>query len=155
MTNTIITMKKIAILIAFLSIQLMQAQDIIALAVSAPQDEQQGYLPEGWLHVYKNEYSGYINGEGKEVVPAIYDHVGEFGIYKDNWALVSVGDLMGFIDTDGNVVAEPQYDGIGKFNEYREGWLQVFKNGYIGFIDENGREVVKPVYTDIALPKHD
>lgn len=148
-------MKKIATFIVIMVIHLAQAQDMTTFVVSAPQNEQKGYLPEGWLQVYKNEYSGYVDGEGNEIVPAVYDHVGMFGIYKDNWALVGVGDLMGFVDTDGNVVVEPKYDGIGKFNEYQEGWLQVFKNGYIGFIDENGREVVKPVYTEIAPPKHD
>lgn len=147
-------MKKIATLILFLTIHLAHAQEI-AFANLSTENESKGYLPEGWLRVHKYGYTGYIDGNGKEIVPAQYDHVGMFGVYKDNWALVGIGDLMGFINTDGDVVVEPQYDGIGKFGEYREGWLQVFKNGYIGFIDENGLEVVKPVYTEIALPKHD
>ncbi len=147
-------MKKAITIFLIISSFFVQAQVIASAALKNVQASE-GYTPENWIRVYREMYVGYLDEEGNEIVPAVYDEVGEFGIYKDDWALVTKNDLMGFIDTTGNEVVIPQYEGIGVFDEYRKGWLQVYKNGYIGFIDESGNEVVKPIYTDVAPAKHD
>lgn len=146
-------MKKIGVIAAVLFTLNLAAQASVSVYVQASTIYADTLnAPNGWIRVYKDMYVGYINEEGEEIVPAVYDEIGSFNTYTDGWALVTKNGLMGFIDIDGNEVVRPQYESIGSFDEYREGWLLVGRNGYIGFIDKDGNEVVAPQYTDIAPP---
>ena len=92
-------MKKIITVIVILFSGVLYAQESFVFVETSlyNKPEIKGWMPEGWIRVQKDMYIGYINAEGNEVVPPVYDEVGEFGIYKEDWAIVSKNDLMGFI----------------------------------------------------------
>jgi hypothetical protein len=141
-------MKAILSILFLASIMWANAQHVSTASAAAAKNVK----PEGWLKVYREGREGYIDADGVEVVPPIYDAIGAFDGVIDGMALVTKDDLLGFIDLDGNLVAAPQYEGIGVFGEYNKDWLLVIKNGYIGFIDATGLEIVTPAYTEIEKP---
>ena len=109
--------------------------------------------PTSWLKIQKDGYIGYIDDEGMEIIPPVYEEIGEPGDYQENWILVVKDGYMGFVDLEGKVVVEPQYEMIGRKGEYKENWYLVRKDGFYGFINPKGEEVVKPVYEEIEINK--
>jgi len=109
--------------------------------------------PTDWIVVYAEDgLMGYINSEGKEIVPPIYGTIHPFGEYKENWARVEIlAGLTGFIDSNGKTVVEPKYEYIEKFGEYKADWALVNVNNKYGFINTKGEEVVPPIYSEIPL----
>ncbi|HYD22269.1 MAG TPA: WG repeat-containing protein, partial [Flavipsychrobacter sp.] len=57
---------------------------------------------------------GYIDKEGKEIIPFQFDYAGEF---KGGVAKVRKNGKLGFIDLSGNEVVPAKYDDIYDFNE--------------------------------------
>ncbi|RZK11922.1 MAG: WG repeat-containing protein [Flavobacterium sp.] len=111
--------------------------------------------PSKWVLVF-DEFGlmGYLNSEGKEIVPPIYENIHPFGEYKENWArVVTLEGLTGFIDASGKVVVEPKYEYIEKFGEYKTDWALVSLYDHYGFINSKGEEVVAPIYSEIPLLK--
>ncbi len=94
-----------------------------------------------WAKVKLDDKYGFIDTNGKEVVPLIYDEVYEFNKFKTDWMLVEQDNKLGFIDTNGKEVVPLIYDEVYEFNEIKEGWMQVKRDGKILFIDTNGKEV--------------
>ncbi|MGK4566920.1 WG repeat-containing protein [Flavobacterium sp. 3HN19-14] len=111
--------------------------------------------PADWVMVYSDSgLMGYLNADGKEIVPPIYVTIDPFGEYHENWAKVqSENGRSGFINQDGQIVVEVKYDEIDKFGVYKENWAMVSIDGKYGFIDTAGREVVKPQYAEIPKKK--
>lgn len=111
--------------------------------------------PSEWILVYASDgLMGYLNSEGKEIVPPIYEMIHPFGEYKENWARVeTLGGLTGFIDTNGKLVVEPKYEYIEKFGEYKSDWALVSIEEQYGFINIEGKEIVPPIYSEIPLLK--
>ena len=83
---------------------------------------------------YGNGKYGFINTEGKEVVPPKYDKV---RIFSEGLAGVKLNGLWGVIDKEGEAVVPIKYDLIGGF---RDGLAQVELNGKWGVIDKEGNE---------------
>jgi len=108
-----------------------------------------------WIVVYASDgLMGYINSEGKEIVPPIYEKIHPFGEYKEDWARVeTLEGLSGFIDSTGKIVVEPKYEYINKFGEYKTDWALVSLYSHYGFINTKGEEVVKPIYAEIPILK--
>ncbi|MDI1257071.1 MAG: WG repeat-containing protein [Flavobacterium sp.] len=113
--------------------------------------------PANWVMVYSDSgLVGYLNADGKEIVPPIYVTIEPFGEYHENWAKVQTENgRNGFINDDGQIVVETKYDEIDKFGVYKENWALVNIDGKYGFIDTTGKEVVKPKYAEIPLKKKD
>lgn len=111
--------------------------------------------PSDWIVVYAEDgLMGYINSEGKEIVPPIYEKIHPFGEYKGNWARIeTLEGLTGFIDSTGKTVVEPKYEHIGKFGEYKADWALVSVYEHYGFINTKGEEVVAPIYAEIPILK--
>ena len=111
--------------------------------------------PSDWIVVYAPDgLMGYLNSEGKEIVPPIYEKIHPFGEYKENWARVETLDgLTGFIDSTGKTVVEPKYESIEKFGAYKEDWALVSLYNHYGFINTKGEEVVAPIYAEIPILK--
>ena len=63
----------------------------------------------GWAMVKKGKHLGFINYEGKEVVPTIYDEIELFDMYHSSWAMVKKGKNVGFIDYRGKEVIPLEY----------------------------------------------
>ena len=60
--------------------------------------------------VERNNRYGYINQEGKEIVPIIYEHIDDF---HEGLAPVKLNDKWGYVDCSGKVVIPPRYDVLG------------------------------------------
>ena len=63
---------------------------------------------EGLAVVELNDKYGYINTEGKEVVPPKYDYVGGF---DEGFARVELDGKEGFVNKEGEEVVPLKYDG--------------------------------------------
>jgi hypothetical protein len=103
----------------------------------------------GWIKVYSNDKIGYINKEGKEVIPAIYDEIEDSPTYYNNLLMVERDGFIGFVDSNGREIVTPQYEMVGPINN--SNWLMVKKDGLFGFIDNTGHEVVAPKYTSLSV----
>ena len=90
-----------------------------------------------------NEKEGFIDSEGKIIIPPIYDNVSEFG--KNGLAPVKVDDLWGYIDTEGEMVIEPSYFTAGSFSD--NGLAEVIPdNDNLCFINRDGEIVIDTGY---------
>ena len=87
-----------------------------------------------------NEKYGFIDKNGKEVIPCKYGYAGGF---SEGLALVQMNDKWGFVDKNGKEVIPCKYDDAWDLSE---GLAQVKKNGKWGFIDKNGKEVIPCKY---------
>ena len=108
-----------------------------------------GEYREAWAMMKKGRKYGFIDTQGKEVVPPIYSGIWYFGEYKEDWAKVKKKGNYGFIDTQGQEVVPTIYSSISYFGEYKEDWAMVKKDGEYGFIDTKGKEVVPVIYSGI------
>lgn len=104
---------------------------------------------EGLLAIQKENKGkwGFIDREGKEVIPLIYDDQPYLGFYRfDNGiSRIKLNGKVGFIDKTGKVIVEPQYDGTGIFSG---GMARVKKDGKYGFIDKTGKIVFPIIYSE-------
>lgn len=107
-------------------------------------------IPQGWIKVQKNGFTGFIDETGQEIVPAVYDDVRDFGTYCPDTAVIVKDGFMGLIDLQGVIVSEPQYETLIQSNKFPNGWIMIQKDSFYGFIDCNGQETVKPVYEEIG-----
>jgi len=113
------------------------------------QEKTQSKMPSGWTKVYRDNSIGYIDETGLEIIPPVYDSIGDFGEYCTDMAVVTKNGFMGLIDTDGNEMVSVQYEMIAKTDKFKVGWIMVMKDNLYGYIDCSGQEIVKPIYTKI------
>ena len=77
----------------------------------------------GWAIVKKDKHLGFIDFNGKEVVPTIYDEIELFDMDHDGWAMVKKDNHIGFIDYQGKEVVPLEYthpnDGIKWYNKQK------------------------------------
>lgn len=85
---------------------------------------------------------GFVNEEGKLIIPLIYDDAVAF---SEDKAAVSVGGKWGFVDKKGNELVKPQYTEVYSFNE---GMAVVGMGDEYGFIDSTGKVVIPMNYTN-------
>lgn len=94
------------------------------------------YLTDGLLPLCKGNRLGYIDAEGKEVIPLQYDHVEEqVGIFVDGFLRISKNGKWGYIDRQNKTLLDFIYDAAGDFND---GIAHVVLDGTDGFIDREG-----------------
>ena len=101
----------------------------------------------GLLPVVRGRQVGYLNMQGREVVPAIYDTLSE----SQGWARpVSEGRIVvkkdgkfGVINTSSSTVV-PFSATIDEIDDYRNGVARVRKNRAISWLDKNGNETRDP-----------
>jgi hypothetical protein len=93
------------------------------------------YFAEGLAGGVKNGKYGFIDCEGKEVIPFIYDYVQPF---FGGLAEVNRNYKLGFIDKTGKEVIPCIYDDINGTFEYSEGLVVVKKDGRYFSINKKG-----------------
>lgn len=95
---------------------------------------------EGLVMVMKNRMAGFLNKQGKTVIPFVYKRAKDF---SEGLAAVKTSLKWGFVDKEGNNVIPCQYDTVASF---REGLVAVVKNGKSGYINTKGKEIVPFIY---------
>ncbi|MDN5561591.1 MAG: WG repeat-containing protein [Psychrobacter sp.] len=104
-------------------------------------------ISAGLLPVLRNGHVGYLNMQGREVVPAMYDVLKE----GQGWARpVSNGRIVvkqdgkyGVITTSNKTIV-PFSSAISDIDDYQNGIARVRKNQAISWIDENGKTTSDP-----------
>lgn len=147
----------------------------LALPAFGGQQKKQG---ASLYEIKRDGKIGFINRQGKEVIPPRYDDVR--GGFMEGLTRIQVDDLWGFMDRSGRVVVSPVYDDNDEFSEglarvrskkkwgfvdhggkvkiplefedagnFRDGMAKVKINGRWGFVDKAGRKVVPAQYKDV------
>lgn len=127
---------------------------LLTFTAIANAQEQESFentnIPEEWIKVQKDGFTGFINEDGSEIVSAIYEDVRDFNVYCPDTAVIVKDGFMGLIDLQGFIICKPQYETMLKSDKFPNGWIMVQKDGFYGFIDCEGNETVKPIYDEIG-----
>jgi hypothetical protein len=118
------------------------------------------HFSEGLAAVQSHGKMGYIDKEGNQVVPFIYDDAWKF---NGGLAMVSKNEKEGFIDKKGNVIIPLKYYRMGsKFDEYGFTWFATKNTGSdkytwpweAGILNKKG-DIIKSIATkEIAGDKN-
>ncbi|WP_299458287.1 WG repeat-containing protein [uncultured Microscilla sp.] len=109
-----------------------------------------GYFHEGYARAEKNGKYGFVDENGKEVIPPKYEWVGKF---KEGVVRVFNNNKAGYIEKAGKVVIPEKYDDAWEFSEGLAKVMLV-KNindktvARYGFVNKKGQEVVTAQYED-------
>lgn len=122
---------------------------LLTLIACAQENAMTNKVPSGWTKVYRDNKMGYIDESGLEIIPPVYDSIGDFGEYCSDMAIVTKDGLIGLVDTDGNEMVRPLYEMIAKTEKFKAGWIMIKKDSLYGYIDCSGEEIVKPAYSKI------
>ncbi len=95
--------------------------------------------------IISNGKYGFMNSQGKLIIPALYNEVGPF---QEGLAVVSKEDLFGIIDKKNQVVVDFQFDEILEFVNNR---AIVRKERKYGVIDRLGKLIFPLDFDDISL----
>ncbi|MCF8361925.1 MAG: WG repeat-containing protein [Prolixibacteraceae bacterium] len=100
---------------------------------------------EGLAAVKINDKWGYINHDGKEIIPPVkYEKAGSF---SEELCMVCQNGKWGFIDKKGEEVIPPvKFERVGNFSE---GLAMACEDGKYGFINKKGETVI-PLKYDFA-----
>jgi len=122
------------------------AAEGITLPPKGTYDYQANYYCDDRAIVAKDNMSGFIDKNGTEVIPLIYDVVYDFREGLARVIFWTESKKYGFIDKEGNIIANIEYDGAFDF---MNGFARVRKDGKWGFIDKTGMVVVPLIYDDV------
>lgn len=89
---------------------------------------------------------GFVNQSGDEIVPVIYNYIGDFS--KEDLAVVKGEKGFGFVDRVGKVVVFPTYE---KARSFTEGFASVRKEGKWSFIDSDGSPILPFEYENAGV----
>ena len=87
----------------------------ISFCLTPKKPSQIGDFKEGLATAILNGKYGYINQEGKETIPCIYDSVCDF---KDGYGKIQKDKLWGMVNIEGKEVFPIKYDSIQDFHEH-------------------------------------
>jgi WG repeat protein len=90
-------------------------------------------ISEGRIPASQNDKDGYLDLQGKVVIPFVYD--GEHS-FSEGLAAVERGDRWGYIDRDGRMMIPFEFDDA---QEFANGLAAAKKGSETGFIDKSGR----------------
>lgn len=86
----------------------------------------------------QSQKEGYVNYEGKLVIPTQFDDV--YG-FSEGLSLIKQGNTYGYINPKGQFVIKPTYKDAWGFVD---GLAKVQVNGKYGFINKTGKFTIKP-----------
>lgn len=108
--------------------------------VTSPADNRVG--------VTRNGKQGFLDLDGHEVIPCIYDEIGAFHLGR---TLVRNEDSYGIIDTLGNIVLPIEYSyktSKGQKYVYYDSLALVEKDGLLGYVDLQGNIVIPLLFKE-------
>lgn len=104
-------------------------------------------IASGLLPVLRNSHVGYVDMQGREVVPTIYDMLsggqGWARPVSDGRIVVKRGGQYGVISTSNQIIV-PFSSAISDIDNYRGGMARVSKNKVISWLDKNGNPASNP-----------
>lgn len=100
----------------------------------------------GFVITYEDDKVGLRDGDGREVVPCLYDRILDYD--DDGYVRLLKGDVYGTIDLEGKP-AIPHSLGLTHLGVFYGGSARARKDGRWGLVDEHGAEVAPFVYSDI------
>ena len=95
--------------------------------------------------IISNGKYGYMNTQGKLIIPAIYNEAGPF---QDGLAVVSKEELFGIIDKKNQLVVDFKYDEVSEFVTNR---AIVRQGEKYGVINQSGKWIFPLEFDDISL----
>lgn len=96
--------------------------------------------PTNLWPVCKDGLYGFVDRQGRMVIPAKYEYAGSF---SEGLAAVCKNHRYGFVDASGRVVVSPRYEYVHPFSE---GYALVRKAKTFGFINKSGKLVITNRY---------
>ncbi len=108
-------------------------------------DEDLALFNEVYYPYLKNNLFGYMDGQGKTVIPPQFEQTNPF---QDGIAVVSKKGKWGVITKKNVTLIEFQYD---EMSEFIDGRSVVNRNDSLGVIDRSGREIVPLKFADVIL----
>jgi hypothetical protein len=100
-------------------------------------------LSEGLACVRKQSKYGYVDENGKEIIPLIFDDAGKF---IEGITSAKLNGKLVLIDKDGILVKQLDYDDVWDFHE---GYAIVKAKNKYGFINKKGEEIISPIYDEV------
>lgn len=106
----------------------------------------EGQTPENYKRINENNSWGFIDGNGKEIIPlGIYEFLNP--IDEKNMILAKKNGKDGYIDIHQNILIPFDYDDLGVFTD--NGLAPAVKNGKSGAINRKGETVIAFIYDDL------
>lgn len=123
--------------------------DAVSLKVIFPAEYDYIFSSNGGYEIVKDGRTGYVDPNGKIIIPCKYRATEIEGNYGGEPILAREGNKLCLLDSKtGELVATcsitPQY-----FSRFRNGMAIVNENGKFGFIDNTGKLVVPCIYEEI------
>ncbi|HZJ76736.1 MAG TPA: WG repeat-containing protein, partial [Oscillospiraceae bacterium] len=98
---------------------------------------------EGLAVVVKDGKLGFIDKDGREVIPLnYYPYYYAYG-FSEGLSVIFIDNKYGYINKSNEIIIPPIYEYAGKFSE---GLAVVRENGKCGYIDKNGEVVIPFIY---------
>lgn len=88
--------------------------------------------------VQKENKYGFINREGKIIIPLKFDSVGEV---SEGLIAVEINKKWGYMNKKGKIIIKPQFDWASSFHG---GLARIELNYLAGFINKKGEIVIQP-----------
>ncbi len=83
---------------------------------------------------------GYVDTQGKPVIPLKFDHLGN---PAEGMVPAKLGGKWGYLDAQGKTIIKPRFDWAGAFSE---GLARIFQENQYGFVDKSGRIAIEPQF---------
>jgi hypothetical protein len=99
---------------------------------------------EGLLAIQKDSAWGYIDKNGRTIIPFTFEECWNF---RDGIALVKQNSKYAWIDKNGRNIANDWFEGVGEFSM---DLVAVQKKDHWGYMNSKGEVVIKPAYDAAA-----
>jgi WG containing repeat len=96
----------------------------------------------------KNDKLGFIDGDGREVIPPQFGNAGDAARFRDGIANVGGAGGWGYIDESGKFIVEPKFWWAYPFSDGFACVLLPGEGAGYGFIDKTGRLLIKGLRMD-------
>lgn len=99
-----------------------------------------GKFHDGLIKIRKKDLDGYINKEGKEIIPFKYKYAPEF---KNGVVTLKENDKYGLLDNTGKIIIPFVH---GFLSNRKDGFISFKKDKLYGLMDRTGKIIIEPKY---------
>ncbi len=109
---------------------------------------------DGSAYVKRNGKYGYLNAEGEETIPCLYDHLETITLHTD-LLRVEVDGKVGVFDKSGREVIACRYEEMDPYPYGEDLPIRVRLHGRYGFISKQGEVLIQPLYEKASVLAND